>query len=156
MEKQIISNKIINEIQFDIVAQRARNDIHKMFQLMLKSGIDNISYGFWIWDLSKQIEIYSPKFRTILGYVSEEDFPDHPDSWQKCIAPNDLKKAKDNLKTHIESKGLYPYYQDVVYFKKNKETLHLICHGNIVIWDGDKPQIMIGVHMPRVYMFDVL
>lgn len=154
MDKGSISNlRFISEAQFDIVAGLAGNDIYKMFDLLMKSGIDGKSKGFWIYDIKNHKEIYSPKFRATLEYEGKNDFPDHPDSWKQCISVEDLALAVKNLEKHIETKGEYPYYQRVEYTKKYGSKEILICHGKVVLWDGDEPLIMIGVHMANDYMF---
>ena len=99
-------------------------------------------------DFNNSEEFYSPKFREVLGYDGEHDFPNSPKSWQSAIEPKDLKIALINYEAHVNSKGNKRYIQVVTYNKKGGGQVELVCHGKIVAWEGEKPLVMIGVHMP--------
>lgn len=148
------TNTKIIETYFNLVSELAGYDIEKAYSLLMTSGLDTASKGFWVWEIEHNTEIYSPMFRACLGYEDKEDFPNIPESWMNAIFPEDLLVARENLSKHIETKGEYPYYQIVRYNKKHKGTVSFICQGKIVKWsDEGEPLLMIGVHMPVDNLF---
>ena len=121
-------------------------DIFKTMDHLLNLNIDKkLEGGLWIWDIEKNIEVYSPRFRKTLGFKNEEDFPNTPESWQKQILEIDLKLALKNYNKHVETKGAWAYNQRVRYWnKKFDELISLQCFGAVVLWEPRK--IMIGMH----------
>jgi len=149
MSKYLMNhNASLNELQFTLLGDALGDDIAKMFDILMETGLDNVSQGFWIWDIDDNLELYSPKFREILGYDGELDFPSNPDSWQKAIDQKYLPGVMRTFEKHVESRGKEPYIQRVVYNKKNGGKVPVLCHGKVVVWsEDDKPLVMIGVHM---------
>ena len=135
-------------LQFELVAAICEYDPECTYKKLLKSNLDNTSLGFWVWDIENDKEYYSPKIREVLGYKDRRDFPDIPESWQKAIAPEDLVKAINNFNEHVKTKAEQGYTQEVTYNTKQGKKIKLICHGKVLSWDGDKPLVMIGVHLP--------
>lgn len=106
--------------------------------------LDESTHGFWIWDIKRGIEFYSPRFRRELGYQGEEDFPSVPESWMKAIDPEDLKIAIAVYEAHRNNPDV-PYYIPCTYTRKDGTKLHLICAGKIVN-PGEEYEFMIGTH----------
>ena len=122
-------------------------DVTQIGEHLLRWKGRDIMDGFWIWDIPNNFEWYSPTFRSSLGFDSEEDFPNTPESWQKQILPASLELALSNFDKHVETKGVHPYNQIVEYYKKDMTSIvRLICDGTVVTWAGDSPVIMIGTH----------
>lgn len=48
--------------------------------------------GIWDWDLTTDQVWYSIRYKEILGYTDDE-FPNHADSWLKAIHPDDLERT---------------------------------------------------------------
>ena len=140
-------NTALNELQFELIASICKNDIDCIYKKMMLSGIDDVTLGFWIWDLENDLEIYSPSFRSSLQFVGEKDFPNVPESWKKQIQPKSLELALETFYKHANSKGEIPYIQKVTYNRKIKGKVDLICHGKIISWINNEPKLMIGVHM---------
>ena len=138
---------IMNELQFEIAARLGAGDVNKVYDLLMLSGLDDLSFGFWVWDIAKGKELYSPKFRATLQFSGEEDFPSDPKSWQEAIYQEDLESVIGSYNKHKDSGGAIPYMQIVRYNRKYKGVVKLMCHGKIVKWDGVNPLLMIGVHM---------
>ena len=124
-------NTALNELQFLFLGKECKGDIHKIYNELMATGLDDKSLGFWILDIQNNIELYSPMFRKSLGYTKKE-FPDLPSSWQLAIYAEDRIIALDNFEKHIEQKGEYRYIQKVRYRKKSGDTLALFCHGIII------------------------
>jgi len=140
-------NTAISQLQFELAGLIYGYDIQAIYNGLFKSGLDNNTMGFWVWDLRNEEEIYSPKFRKSLGYIDEKDFPNKPKSWMDSIDPICLVSATNAYNKHVETKGEYEYNQKVKYYKKCGDLIDLFCHGKVVLWDGDEPLVMIGVHM---------
>jgi PAS domain S-box-containing protein len=80
-------------------ALRALRKSEERYQLMARGAND----GLWDWYLDSDECFYSPRYREILGYT-EEEFPNHVDSWMKSVHPDDLEKALAANKECIEGK----------------------------------------------------
>jgi len=68
------------------------------------------------WDLDCITNVFkwSPQFRKLLNYKSEEDFPNVAESWINRLHPHDRQRTLDEFEKHISDKsGQYPY--DVYY-----------------------------------------
>lgn len=140
-----LSNKL-HVLHLELAFSKHKNDIEKIYEELISSGLDNNTLGFWIWDIPNHVEIYSPKFRESLGFKNERDFPNSPDSWMDQIMPKDKDKAFANFEKHVSTGGEYQYEQTVTYRKKVRGEVELICMGKVVSWENDKPKLMIGVH----------
>jgi PAS domain S-box-containing protein len=78
---------------------RALRKSEERYQLMARGAND----GLWDWYLDSDECFYSPRYREILGYT-EEEFPNHVDSWLKSLHPDDREKALAANKECIDGK----------------------------------------------------
>ena len=63
--------------------------------------------------------VWSPEFRSMLGYSDENDFPDVLRSWSDRLHPDDKEKSVAAFKAHINDyTGKTPYY--IEYRLRNK------------------------------------
>lgn len=109
----------------------------------LQPMFDNLfEGGFWIWDIKKNIEYYSPLFRKVLGFKGESDFPNVPASWQKYIHPDGLEEATKAFEAHKRDES-NPYHMKVTYNRKTGDRISLICSGTLVDREN---MIMLGTH----------
>lgn len=127
-----------------ILAGDPENDVIRIGKNLINIGFDEITDGFWIWDIAGGIEYYSPKFISSLGYQKNE-FPYTPKSWQDIIFPDDAKKALAMYEKHLND-PTSPYYIKVRYKHKLGDTVTLICAGSIVNRDTLDNLIMLGTH----------
>lgn len=67
------------------------------YALVAKGASD----GFWDWDLTTDKVWFSRRYKEILGY-SDEEFPDHLDSWTKAIHPEDYELALEANRRCLE------------------------------------------------------
>ncbi|WP_207263019.1 PAS domain S-box protein [Desulfovibrio sp. Huiquan2017] len=81
-------------------ALRALRKSEERYQLMTRGAND----GLWDWYLDSNECFYSPRYREILGYQSEEEFPNTVDSWLKCVHPDDRERAMAANKECIAGK----------------------------------------------------
>ena len=148
----IENNLILADFHFALAASFYK-DANEIYKALMKSGLDDYTMGFFVWDIENDIEIYSPNFRSSLQYEGTHDFPNVPESWMNAIDPEDRKKAIENYEKHVKTKGQFRYVQNVRYQKKYKGELNVVCHGTVVSWNEEKPRIMIGVHVEPTGMF---
>ncbi len=135
------------KIQWILAAKELGDDVTAIGEYMIAAGLDNHTDGFWIIDFPNDFEWYSPKFRSILGFEDESDFPNSPNSWKKQIEKGSYDEAMRQLGEHIRTKSESPYCIDCVYNTKFGMKVHLICEGDVVKYDVDgNPLIMYGRH----------
>ena len=109
--------------------------------------VDSSLAGYWDWHVRENVEYYSPFFKEMLGYTSNE-FPDTPESWQKAISPSDLPRMLRSFERHIASKGEEPISETVQYRHKTGKIIHVLCRGKVVSWDHEgKPLRVVGSHV---------
>lgn len=114
---------------------------------LLENILETVLAGYWDWDLAKQQEYLSPRFKQMFGYEDHE-LPNHPDTWKKLIFPEDLQSVLDCFERHVQSRGKIPYYNEVRYRHKDGSTVWVICSGKVIKWDRQgNPQRMIGCHI---------
>ncbi|MGE4423564.1 MAG: PAS domain S-box protein [Pseudodesulfovibrio sp.] len=80
-------------------ALRALRKSEERYQLMARGAND----GLWDWYLDSDECFYSPRYREILGYT-EEEFPNHVDSWLNSLHPDDRERALAANKECIDGK----------------------------------------------------
>ncbi len=73
--------------------------------------------GLWDFNILAKSFWYSDRFRALLGYDSEEDYPNTLESWSDGLHPEDREYTLDAFHTHLENK--VPY--DVEYRLKTKQ-----------------------------------
>lgn len=121
-------------------------DLMSMGSELVKSDFDDLTDGgFWIWEINTNKEFYSPKFRSTLGYIGEEDFPSTPDSWQKSINKKDLDIAIKNFKEVLKTGNDEKYNQVVEYTTKNGNLITFICSGKLLKIEGEY-KFLVGTH----------
>ncbi len=112
-------------------------------------GCDDLSNGgFWVWSMNSDVEYYSPKFRSTLGYEGEEDFPSLSTSWKSRLTEEDLRIVFNNYDKAVKAETGHPYHQKVTYLKKdNLNRISVICSGTIVKDKNGLPIMLIGSHI---------
>jgi PAS domain S-box-containing protein len=81
-------------------ALRALRKSEERYQLMARGAND----GLWDWYLDSDECFYSQRYREILGYNTEEEFPNNVDSWLKSVHPDDRERAMAANKACIDGK----------------------------------------------------
>lgn len=120
-------------------ALQTSEKIHQIF-------VDASGDGFWDWYIKDDYEYMSPRFWEMLGYSPDEK-PHKPSAWQDIIFEEDLIVALKNFDKHVETRGDYPYEQEVRYRHKDGSTVTVLCRGKVIEWDDDQlPVRMIGTH----------
>lgn len=117
-----------------------------MTELANKSFIEASYDGFWDWRINDHYEYMSPRFWEMLGYDAKEK-KHHPSEWQKIISGDSLKLALSNFDKHVDTKGEFPYSQEVEFTHKDGYPVHILCRGKVIEWDKEgNPLRMVGTH----------
>jgi|GEM_PF-1603817 len=130
----------------------AQSDHSRIQQLrlelkLLENVLEVILAGYWDWDIANNYEYLSPGLKKMFGY-SDDELPNHPESWQKLIFQDDLPAVLDCFERHVQSHGAVPFYNEVRYRHKDGSTVWVMCSGQVIEWDAaGKPLRMIGCHM---------
>ncbi len=132
---------------YELTASLQNRDIELKKQYVQLSKIVEAEDGYWDWDLTGDAtyEYMSPKFWEIFGYDYREK-SHNVSEWHNIIHPEDLKRSIKNFEKHVETKGKYPYYQEVRYKHKDGHWVWVLCKGKVVEWHGEKPIRMVGTH----------
>lgn len=56
--------------------------------------------GIWDWNIRTNTVYYSPRWKQMLGYENEE-LPNHFDTWQNLIHPEDVERAQAELDAYL-------------------------------------------------------
>ena len=64
--------------------------------------------GLWDWNLKNNEIYYSPRWKAMLGFT-EEEISNSPDEWLKRVHPDDQKRVRENLLSHIN--GNTPHFE---------------------------------------------
>lgn len=114
---------------------------------LLEVIIETATDGYWDWHITKDYEYLSPGFKAQLGYTDEE-MPNHPSSWQKCINEGDLGIMLEEVNKHFETGGKYEFSVRSRYTKKCGEEIIVLCRGKVVEWgENGEPIRMVGTHI---------
>jgi PAS domain S-box-containing protein len=120
--------------------------------LLLGHILDSVLAGYWDFDFEHGLAYYSPGLRAMLGY-SEAELPDHLDSWQRVIFPEDLPVALASFDHHVQSHGKVLHSTEVRYRHKNGSTVWVICAGQVIDWEPTgQPRRMVGCHVDITHL----
>lgn len=89
-------------------------------------------------------EWYSPRFKALFGYEDYE-IPNTSQWWQENIFPEDLERALESYRKHVENPEQHPYDQIVRYRHKDGSTVWVRCRG-LVLTEKGNPVRMLGAH----------
>jgi len=129
-----------------VLAVVGTEDVLAIGQELLLNGADNLQDGgFWIWDFNSEDEFYSPKFRKVLGFSGEIDFPSHESSWRNQIFKEDLERVDEIMNVLINENKDINYDFDVSYYTKKNKVLKVNCSGLIFKKNGLN-KYLIGSH----------
>ena len=114
---------------------------------LLETILEMVLGGYWDWDIANNQEYLSPGLKRMLGYEDHE-LANSPESWQRLIFSEDLTKVFQVFENHVQSRGEFPFYNEVRYHRKDGSTVWVLCYGQVIEWDSqDNPVRMIGCHI---------
>lgn len=135
----------IAELERENEAIRAKLETFRQTENQLKRVLEGADEGFWDWDLEAQTFTVSERFETMFGLEpGERDYS--PERWADYVHPDDLVKATDSIRLHLE--GITPNHSVELRCKtKSGEWIDILTRGRIVSRDASgKPLMMSGTH----------
>jgi diguanylate cyclase (GGDEF)-like protein/PAS domain S-box-containing protein len=90
--------------------------------------------GLWDWNLKKNEIYYSPRWKAMLGF-KEEEIGNSPDEWLKRVHPNDEKRVRENLVSHIN--GSTPHFQYEYRIKHANATYVWVLTRGLAVRDSE-------------------
>ncbi|WP_319244712.1 ATP-binding protein [uncultured Propionivibrio sp.] len=136
----------IAELERDNDSLRGELETLRFAERRLKRVLDGADEGFWDWDLVNQRFVVSERFETMFGFEpGERDYT--PEKWAEYVHPDDLARASESIRRHIE--GLAPSHTlEVRVRTKSGEWKYVLTQGRIVSRDADgNPLMMSGTHI---------
>jgi PAS domain S-box-containing protein len=88
----------------DITEKRVLTESLKSEQERFRLAVAGANAGLWDWDVSTGKVFYSRQWKEMLGY-NENDIPDHYDSWEKLVHPDDRATALATIRNYIEGES---------------------------------------------------
>ncbi len=101
----------------DVTQKRLTDQALRISEERYKLAVNGSNDGIWDWDLENNRIYYSPRWKTILGYLDEEISPS-PDEWLNRVHPDDLPSLKSQLEAHLH--GEIGHFE-IEHRLKNKE-----------------------------------
>ncbi|WP_422860721.1 chemotaxis protein CheB [Flagellimonas sp. S174] len=131
----------------DVSAMKEAEQKYLDQNLAFQQVLEGTMAGYWDWMIQEGTEYFSPTFKQMFGYKDDE-MENTPESWQNIIHPDDLPGVFEAFDKHVETKGEYPYDNQVRYFHKDGSIVWVLCRGKVIEWDkDDKPVRMVGSHV---------
>ena len=100
----------------DITARKKIEQSLKESEERLKLAIAGGGSGIWDWDIHTNNVFYSSRFKELIGYTEEEEFPDILNSFVDHLHPDDYEDALNAINNHLDNR--VPY--DVEYRLRTK------------------------------------
>ncbi|MEN9841320.1 MAG: putative sensory/regulatory protein RpfC, partial [Verrucomicrobiota bacterium] len=124
-------------------ADESREAQRRVLEFIIESDIS----GYWDWNIVTGSLFLSPGLKRMLGY-SPSELPNHFNTLQAHMHPEDYARNGTILRRHFESHGREPFYDEVRWRHKNGSTIWVICTGGVVEWRPDgSPARMVGSHI---------
>jgi two-component system, sensor histidine kinase and response regulator len=120
----------------------------QLLQFALKGSGD----GVWDWDHASGRVLYNDRYRALLGYLDEDEFPDDVNSWRQLVHPDDTAEVVAGIKRYFNcirppgSPGDDPVYMSEYRMRcKDGTWKWFISRGRVIKRDGlGKPLRMTG------------
>ena len=107
--------------------------------------LENITDGYWDWDIVTGYEYLSPKFKFQLGYLPHE-MENSPEAWQKICHEDSLAAAGAKIQEIFEGKS-DSFDQILKFNHKKSHVVNILCNGKLVqSGENGEPIRMVGTH----------
>ena len=112
---------------------------------ILEFVLEQFTDGYWDWDVKKNYEYLSPKFKQQLGYEVHE-MENKPESWMVICNDDDLVLTTDKIKLLIN--GDVDEFSNILRFTHKKgHEIKILCRGKVVKRDDEgKALRVVGTH----------
>ena len=133
---------IAENISEDRARQLRLKESEERLELALKGG----DLGLWDWHIPSGRVVFNERWCNLLGYTVAE-IPQHVDSWNKAVHPEDWPIIKAALQTHLQ--GVKDYYECEHRLRhKDGHWLWVLDRGRVVERDAcGAPIRAVGTHL---------
>jgi PAS domain S-box-containing protein len=126
------------------------HDLNELQLIKLNLAMEAANLGLWDMEVMKDDPVnpgniiqWSDKFRQLLGYEDEDDFPNVINSFHDCLHPEDLKWVPEAIAAHMfDTTGNTPYDVEYRVIKKDGEYAYIHATG-VTIRDEDGAPIRV-------------
>ncbi|WP_372769744.1 response regulator [Pseudoalteromonas sp.] len=88
----------------------------KQSEERFKVAVEGSNDGLWDWDILTGSVFFSPRFRVLLGYDNEKEYPSTLSSFFNALHPDDKARVNDSIEQHLTNNKPY----DIEYRLRNK------------------------------------
>ena len=114
---------------------------------VLQAIVEASSDGLWDWNIQTNTAFLSVNYKKQLGYEDHE-LANSPETWNRLMVPEDLKRMGELIEKHVESNGEIPFKIVAHYKHKNGHLAKILCRGKVIEWDDEgNPIRMVGMHV---------
>jgi PAS domain S-box-containing protein len=129
----------------DITEQKKTEQALKESEQRWQFALEGAEDGVWDWDVPSGKVYFSERWKSMLGYLSEE-ISDSIDEWDRLVHPADKQGCYDALQDHFEGKTPV-YVKEHRMMSKDGTYQWILDRGKVVEWTKEgKPQRVIGTH----------
>ena len=139
----------------NVTYQDVGGDIAEANELQLTKlnlAIDAANVGLWDMEINRGDPVnnantifWSNRFRQLLGYEDEEDFPNLIESFHNCLHPDDRQRVNNALVAHIMDKtDKTPYDIEYRVIKKDGKLAHFRANGKTIRDEEGNPLRVAG------------
>ncbi len=119
-------------------------DAIEISQERLMLALEGSNMGFWDWDLKSSEVIYSPLWKSMLGYRDDEISNDYSE-WEKRIHPEDKQESLREINEHL--RGRKDRYKNLHRLQhKEGHFVWIMAKGRAVRDETGKPYRFVGTH----------
>ena len=129
---------IIDDIEERLKSEEALRESEKRYQMAVRGSND----GIWDWNVETGEDYFSPRFRELLGYHEEDEFPEVLDSFVGRLHPDDSERVARAMQNHLEHNE--PYNIELRLRKKDGSYSWFLSRGQAVWGKNGKPLRMAG------------
>lgn len=137
------NKKYLLVIHKNITTLKSAQEDIKRSEAMWRFALESVGDGLWDWDVQTNMVFYSPQWKRLLGYNSDEIGKDITE-WSGRLHPDDLEQTLKNLNKHlIGETGIYT----AQYRIKTKAGYYIwvLDRGKVMERDADdKPTRVVG------------
>ena len=105
--------------------------------------------GFWNWNMKTGEDFLSSRWKKALGY-EEEDIENTVDAWKALLHPEDVPKAFEAVKKHMDEGA--PYSIVLRYIRKDGSYSHMLAQGVAQKDEDGEWARMFGTHTDVSYL----
>ncbi|MCG6189249.1 PAS domain S-box protein [Maribellus maritimus] len=110
-----------------------------------KFALEGAGDGVWDWDIINNKVIFSDQWKVMLGYKPSE-IENNFEEWEKRVHPEDLEKALEDLKSHLDG-GAREYVNEHRLRCKDGSYKWILDRGKVISREHSGAALrMIGIH----------